>query len=100
MTPIDLIILTLVGWGAATLGAIAGGATLVAVPIMIMVGLDAPTAVATNMFGMTFLCIGAAARFARSGTTSATSHDSAGRAGDSRRCHRRAAGGIHLQVHP
>jgi len=62
----EIAALCAVGWFASTLGAIAGGNSLLTVPAMVLFGMSPQSAVATNMFAITFLCIGAAARFARS----------------------------------
>jgi uncharacterized membrane protein YfcA len=61
------IIIALCGTGfvAAIVGAIAGGNSLITVPVMMFFGLDAHSAVATNMVGVAALSIGAAARFAK-----------------------------------
>jgi uncharacterized protein len=48
-------------------GAITGGNSLVNVPLMMLVGMAPRTAVATNMFAVTFMTVSATARFARGG---------------------------------
>ena len=66
MPVVDIVCLCAIGWLAATLGAIAGGNSLLTVPAMVLFGMAAQTAVATNMFAITFLCVGACIRFWRS----------------------------------
>ncbi len=66
MGVLEIVALCGIGWLAATLGAIAGGNSLLTVPAMVLFGMEPHAAVATNMFAITFLCIGAAIRFARS----------------------------------
>jgi uncharacterized membrane protein YfcA len=60
-----LALLAAVGFCAAAVGAITGGNSLLTVPAMLLAGMDARTAVATNMLGVTFLSAGATARFLR-----------------------------------
>lgn len=62
----EIICLCGIGWLAATLGAIAGGNSLLTVPAMVLFGMAPQSAVATNMFAITFLCVGACYRFSRS----------------------------------
>lgn len=62
----EIAALSGIAWLAATFGAIAGGNSLLTVPAMVLFGMAPQTAVATNMFAITFLCAGAAARFTRS----------------------------------
>lgn len=64
----ELAVLLPIAFGASIMGAIAGGTTLITVPTMMLLGVDAAFAVGTNMFGMTFLCAGAAAKFTRERT--------------------------------
>lgn len=66
MGVVEIAALCVIGWVAATLGAIAGGNSLLTVPAMVLFGMSPQAAVATNMFAITFLCVGASARFARS----------------------------------
>ncbi|HET6612215.1 MAG TPA: sulfite exporter TauE/SafE family protein [Kofleriaceae bacterium] len=67
MTGLELAIACAVGFVAAGMGAIAGGNSLIVVPVLILLGMDSVSAVATNMFGVTFLSLAATVRFSRSG---------------------------------
>jgi uncharacterized membrane protein YfcA len=50
------------------IGVVTGSNSLVTVPVMFQFGIDAKVAVATNMFGLTFMSIGASIPFLRKGT--------------------------------
>lgn len=67
MTSLELGIAAAAAAIAAGMGAIAGGNSLIVVPVLILLGMDSVAAVATNMFGVTFLSLSATVRFARSG---------------------------------
>ncbi len=66
MGGLELAFIALIGWFAASFGAIAGGNSLLTVPALILMGVEPSVAIASNMFGITFLCLGAGFRFARS----------------------------------
>jgi len=66
MTLAMIGLIILIGFLAASYGAIAGGNSLLTVPALILMGVDPTVAIASNMFGITFLCIGATVRFSRS----------------------------------
>ena len=61
---IALIILVLI---TSAVGVVTGGNSLITVPVMFGLGIDEKTAVATNMFGLTFMAIGGAIPFLRQG---------------------------------
>lgn len=52
---------------ASAVGVVTGGNSLVTVPVMFQFGIDPKIAVATNMFGLTFMNIGATIPFLRRG---------------------------------
>lgn len=51
----------------SAIGVVTGSNSLVTVPVMIQFGIDPKTAVATNMFGLTFMNIGATIPFLKQG---------------------------------
>ncbi len=61
------IILILLFALTSMVGVVTGSNSLVTVPVMFQFGIDAKTAVATNMFGLTFMNIGATIPFLRQG---------------------------------
>lgn len=61
---IALIILFLV---TSAIGVVTGSNSLVTVPVMFQFGIDEKVAIATNMFGLTFMAIGASIPFLRAG---------------------------------
>lgn len=61
------ILLILVFALTSAVGVVTGSNSLVTVPVMFQFGIDAKTAVATNMFGLTFMNIGATIPFLRRG---------------------------------
>lgn len=65
MTATALIILIVVFFVTSLVGVVTGSNSLVAVPVMFQLGIDAKTAVATNMFGLVFLSIGGSIPFIR-----------------------------------
>jgi uncharacterized membrane protein YfcA len=65
MTITTLIILIIVFFLTSAIGVVTGSNSLIAVPAMFQAGVEAKTAVATNMFGLTFMAIGAAIPFVR-----------------------------------
>jgi hypothetical protein len=60
------LLLVVVAFVAGVFAAITGGNSLLTVPIMMLVGMDAASAVATNMFVLASLSFGATVRFLRS----------------------------------
>ena len=62
-----LIILVFI---TSAVGVVTGSNSLVIVPLMFQFGIEPKTALATNMFGLTFMSIGASIPFLRQGTVS------------------------------
>ena len=61
----SLSILIVVFFLTTVVGVVTGSNSLIAVPVMFQVGIDEKVAVATNMFGLTFMSIGATIPFVR-----------------------------------
>ncbi|MBK8147521.1 MAG: sulfite exporter TauE/SafE family protein [Acidobacteria bacterium] len=68
MSTFELITLILLFFATSIVGVVTGSNSLVTVPVMFQFGIDPRVAVATNMFGLTFMSIGATIPFLRSGT--------------------------------
>jgi len=62
------IILAILFFITSFIGVVTGSNSLVTVPVMFQFGIDAKVAVATNMFGLTFMSVGASIPFLRKGT--------------------------------
>jgi uncharacterized membrane protein YfcA len=62
-----LIVLIVVFFLTTVIGVVTGSNSLIAVPVMFQVGIDEKVAVATNMFGLTFMSVGATIPFVRRG---------------------------------
>jgi uncharacterized protein len=60
-----LLLLGAVVFVTSVIGAVTGGMSLMNVPVMMLVGMAPRTAVATNMFALTFMSASAALRFRR-----------------------------------
>ena len=67
MTTTDLIILVLVFFFTSVIGVVTGSNSLITVPVMFQFGINEKVAVATNMFGLTFMAIGGTIPFLRQG---------------------------------
>ena len=67
MTSTHLIILIAVFFLTSVVGVVTGSNSLIAVPVMFQFGIDEKVAVATNMFGLTFMAIGGTIPFVRAG---------------------------------
>ena len=67
MTYTELIILVFVFLLTSIIGVVTGSNSLVTVPVMFQFGIDEKVAVATNMFGLTFMAIGGSIPFVRQG---------------------------------
>src|SRR5687768_12166208 len=63
-----LLLLTLLFFLTSIVGVVTGSNSLVTVPVMFQFGIDEKIAVATNMFGLTFMAIGGTIPFVRQGT--------------------------------
>jgi uncharacterized membrane protein YfcA len=68
MSTVEFIFLILLFFATSVIGVVTGGNSLITVPVMFAFGIDEKTAVATNMFGLTFMAIGGAIPFIRQGT--------------------------------
>ncbi len=68
MSNADLILLILLFFITSAIGVVTGSNSLITVPVMFQFGIDPKIAVATNMFGLTFMNIGATIPFLRGGT--------------------------------
>jgi len=60
-----LILLVLLFFITSAVGVVTGSNSLITVPVMFQFGIEPKTAVATNMFGLTFMAIGATIPFIR-----------------------------------
>lgn len=63
----SLILLIILFFIMSAVGVVTGSNSLVTVPVMFQFGIDPKVAVATNMFGLTFMNIGATIPFVRKG---------------------------------
>lgn len=64
----QLLLLLFLFLVTSSIGVVTGSNSLITVPVMFEFGIDEKVAVATNMFGLTFMSIGATIPFLRSGT--------------------------------
>lgn len=62
-----LIILVMLFLITSAVGVVTGSNSLITVPVMFLFGIDEKVAVATNMFGLTFMAAGASIPFLRAG---------------------------------
>lgn len=67
MSATALTLLILLFFITTVVGVVTGSNSLITVPVMFQFGIEPKTAVATNMFGLTFMAIGATIPFLRSG---------------------------------
>lgn len=67
MSAVSLVILIILFLVTSAIGVVTGSNSLVTVPVMFQFGIDEKVAVATNMFGLTFMAIGASIPFVRAG---------------------------------
>lgn len=67
MSVSNLIILVILFFITSAVGVVTGSNSLITVPVMFQFGIDPKVAVATNMFGLTFMNIGATIPFLRQG---------------------------------
>ena len=63
-----LILFVLLVFVTSVVGVVTGSNSLITVPVMFQFGVEPKTAVATNMFGLTFMNIGASLPFIKEGT--------------------------------
>ena len=64
----SLVLLALLFFVTSIVGVVTGSNSLVTVPVMFQFGIDEKVAVATNMFGLTFMAIGGTIPFVRQGS--------------------------------
>src|SRR5215211_5612695 len=62
-----LILLIILFFLTSIIGVVTGSNSLISVPVMFQFGIDPKVAVATNMFGLTFMNVGATIPFLRRG---------------------------------
>jgi uncharacterized protein len=67
----NLVLLVLAFFFTSLIGVVTGSNSLITVPLMFQLGIDEKVAVATNMFGLTFMAIGGTIPFLRQGTIEA-----------------------------
>jgi uncharacterized membrane protein YfcA len=67
MPTTSLILLIILFFVTSVIGVVTGSNSLITVPVMFQFGIDPKIAVATNMFGLTFMNIGATIPFLRQG---------------------------------
>jgi hypothetical protein len=65
MSTTSLILLGLLFFITSVIGVVTGSNSLITVPVMFQFGIDPKVAVATNMFGLTFMNVGATIPFLR-----------------------------------
>ena len=65
MPAIELFILIILFFATTVVGVVTGSNSLITVPVMFQFGIDEKVAVATNMFGLTFMAVGATIPFLR-----------------------------------
>jgi uncharacterized membrane protein YfcA len=63
LPPVSLLILILIFFLTSVVGVVTGSNSLIAVPAMFQFGIDPRVAVATNMFGLTFMAVGGSLPF-------------------------------------
>ncbi|HXG85232.1 MAG TPA: sulfite exporter TauE/SafE family protein [Pyrinomonadaceae bacterium] len=68
MSTTNLILLILLFFITSAVGVVTGSNSLITVPVMFQFGIDPKVAVATNMFGLTFMAIGATIPFLKQKT--------------------------------
>src|SRR3954466_11328684 len=68
MTFFQEVILIVLFFVTSFIGVVTGSNSLITVPAMFQFGIDPKVAIATNMFGLTFMSIGASIPFLRKGT--------------------------------
>ena len=67
MSTTELIVLIIIFLLTSIVGVVTGSNSLIAVPAMFQVGIDEKVAIATNMFGLTFMAVGGTIPFLRQG---------------------------------
>jgi uncharacterized protein len=67
MSAAALIVLIVVFFLTTVVGVVTGSNSLITVPVMFQFGIEPKVAIATNMFGLTFMAVGATIPFVRQG---------------------------------
>jgi uncharacterized protein len=67
MSQANLLFMVVLFFATSVVGVVTGSNSLVTVPVMFQFGIDEKVAVATNMFGLTFMAIGGTIPFVRHG---------------------------------
>jgi uncharacterized membrane protein YfcA len=67
MSSAQLILLAILFFLTSLVGVVTGSNSLITVPVMFQFGIDEKVAVATNMFGLTFMAVGGTIPFLRQG---------------------------------
>src|SRR6187549_2753578 len=70
MTAYEWTVMIVVFFLTSVVGVVTGSNSLITVPVMFQFGIDPRVAVATNMFGLTFLSVGGTLPFLRTGNIS------------------------------
>jgi uncharacterized protein len=70
MTILEWVVLSLLFFITSVVGVVTGSNSLITVPVMFQFGIDPKVAVATNMFGLTFMSIGGTLPFLKARTVS------------------------------
>ncbi|MEO8647649.1 MAG: sulfite exporter TauE/SafE family protein, partial [Acidobacteriota bacterium] len=65
MTNAVILLLLILFFFTSAIGVVTGSNSLITVPVMFQFGIDEKVAVATNMFGLTFMAVGGAIPFVR-----------------------------------
>lgn len=68
MSGTNLLILIVIFFITSAIGVVTGSNSLISVPAMFQFGIDEKVAIATNMFGLTFMAIGGSIPFVRAGS--------------------------------
>lgn len=68
MSGTELFILIVIFFATSVIGVVTGSNSLISVPAMFQFGIDEKVAVATNMFGLTFMAVGGTIPFVRAGS--------------------------------
>ncbi|MCB1024998.1 MAG: sulfite exporter TauE/SafE family protein [Acidobacteria bacterium] len=67
MTDLELMLIIVLFFMTSVIGVVTGSNSLVTVPVMFQFGIDPKVAIATNMFGLAFMNIGASIPFMKAG---------------------------------
>lgn len=67
MSNLELLLIIVLFFATSVIGVVTGSNSLVTVPVMFQFGIDPKVAIATNMFGLAFMSIGASIPFMKAG---------------------------------